>query len=137
MRRFALLMQPYQADKTAEGRAVSDRAAGTQRAVGHDGAEAVVQSGVSEDLSAAGAVGRDFGLSQSRVNRWLQRLLPIVQQALDGLGVLPGCVPEQFAEQDGTSGKPRHGSSTARTVAASAQKQGKTGLARQWQAENA
>ena len=41
-----------------------------------------------------------FGLSQSRVNRWLQRLLPIVKHALEELGVLPGRVPEQFAEQE-------------------------------------
>ena len=45
-------------------------------------------------------LGAMFGLSQSRVNRWLQRLLPIVKHALDELGVLPGRVPEQFAEQE-------------------------------------
>jgi DDE superfamily endonuclease len=45
-------------------------------------------------------LGELFGLSQSRVNRWLQRLLPIVQQALDDLGVLPSREPEQFAEQE-------------------------------------
>jgi hypothetical protein len=40
------------------------------------------------------------GLSQSRVNRWLQRWLAIVQHALDELGVLPSRVPEHFAEQE-------------------------------------
>ena len=45
-------------------------------------------------------LGTMFGLSQSRVNRWLQRLLPIVKEALDKLGVLPSRVPEQFAEQE-------------------------------------
>jgi Helix-turn-helix of DDE superfamily endonuclease/DDE superfamily endonuclease len=45
-------------------------------------------------------LGAMFGLSQSRVNRWLQRLLPIVKDALDELGVLPSRAPEQFAEQE-------------------------------------
>jgi hypothetical protein len=39
------------------------------------------------------------GLSQSRVNRWLQRLLPSVKEAVAELGVLPSRAPEQFAEQ--------------------------------------
>ena|ERR1700690_3410080 len=33
--------------------------------------------------------GLQFGLSQSRVNDWLQRLLPILQQALNSLGMTP------------------------------------------------
>jgi Helix-turn-helix of DDE superfamily endonuclease/DDE superfamily endonuclease len=45
-------------------------------------------------------LGAMFGLSQSRANRWLQRLLPIVKDALDELGVLPSRAPEQFAEQE-------------------------------------
>jgi hypothetical protein len=45
-------------------------------------------------------LGAMFGLSQSRVNRWLQRLLPIVKDALDELGVLPSREPGQFAEQE-------------------------------------
>lgn len=45
-------------------------------------------------------LGAMFGLSQSRVNRWLQRLLPIVKDALDELGVLPSREPQQFAEQE-------------------------------------
>jgi len=45
-------------------------------------------------------LGELFGLSQSRANRWLQRLLPMVQQALEALGVWPSREPEQFAEQE-------------------------------------
>jgi Helix-turn-helix of DDE superfamily endonuclease/DDE superfamily endonuclease len=45
-------------------------------------------------------LGELFGLSQSRANRWIQRLLPILQRALDELGVLPSRVPEEFAEQE-------------------------------------
>ena len=45
-------------------------------------------------------LGELFGLSQSRANRWIQRLLPILQRALDELGVLPSRMPEEFAEQE-------------------------------------
>lgn len=33
--------------------------------------------------------GLQFGLSQSRVNEWLQRLLPVLQQALKALAMTP------------------------------------------------
>ena len=90
----------YPADKTAEGQVRTRQGGGGRRAVGHDGAEAVVQSGVSEAYPLQALLGALFGLSQSRANRWLQRLLPIVKHALDELGVLPGRVPEQFAKQE-------------------------------------
>ena len=45
-------------------------------------------------------LGEVFGLSQSRVNRWIQRLLPILQQALGELGVLPSREPGDFARQE-------------------------------------
>ena len=45
-------------------------------------------------------LGEIFGLSQSRANRWLQRLVPIVKQALAELGVWPSREPEHFAEQE-------------------------------------
>ena len=38
-----------------------------------------------------------FGLSPSRVNYWLQRLLPVLRDALDDLGVLPERDPQAFA----------------------------------------
>jgi len=34
-------------------------------------------------------LGEVFGLSQGRANEWIHRLLPILKQALDDLGVLP------------------------------------------------
>src|SRR5215510_8998533 len=45
-------------------------------------------------------LGEVFGLSQSRANRWIQRLLPILKQALDELEVLPSREPGHFAEQE-------------------------------------
>jgi DDE superfamily endonuclease len=38
-----------------------------------------------------------FGLSPSRVNYWLHQLLPVLREALDGLGVLPERDPQAFA----------------------------------------
>jgi hypothetical protein len=38
-----------------------------------------------------------FGLSQPRVNYWLHRLLPVLREALDELGVLPERDPQAFA----------------------------------------
>ena len=45
-------------------------------------------------------LGELFGLSQSRANRWLQRLLPMGKQALEELSVLPSREPEHFAEPE-------------------------------------
>jgi Helix-turn-helix of DDE superfamily endonuclease/DDE superfamily endonuclease len=46
-----------------------------------------------------------FGLSQPRVNYWIHRLLPILQEALEELGVLPERDPSQFAETEAASGE--------------------------------
>jgi len=45
-------------------------------------------------------LGALFDLSQSRANEWLHLLLPILQQALDDLGVLPERQPRQFARHE-------------------------------------
>ena len=45
-------------------------------------------------------LGEVFGLSQSRVKEWIQRLLPILKVALDELGVLPEREPEHFAQRE-------------------------------------
>lgn len=43
-------------------------------------------------------MGELFDLSQSQVNHWIHRLLPILRSALDDLGVLPEREPTQFAQ---------------------------------------
>ena len=43
------------------------------------------------------ALAELFGLSLSRVNSWLHRLLPVLREALDDLGVLPERDPQAFA----------------------------------------
>ena len=48
-----------------------------------------------------------FGLSQPRVNYWIHRLLPILREGLDELGVLPERDPRLFAASQGASGEDR------------------------------
>ena len=45
-------------------------------------------------------LGEVFDLSQARANDWIHRLLPILQDALDDLGVLPERDPRQFARHE-------------------------------------
>jgi len=48
-------------------------------------------------------IGELFGLSQPQANHWIQRLLPVLQVALDDLGVRPERDPRHFAQSHPTS----------------------------------
>jgi Helix-turn-helix of DDE superfamily endonuclease/DDE superfamily endonuclease len=48
-------------------------------------------------------MGELFGLSQPQVNHWIHRLLPVVQAALDRLGVRPERDPRHFAHSQPAS----------------------------------
>jgi hypothetical protein len=50
-------------------------------------------------------MGELFALSQQGVNYWLHRLLPVLQEALDDLGVLPERDPSRFPQSQRRSGK--------------------------------
>jgi hypothetical protein len=45
-------------------------------------------------------MGELFGISQGRTNEWIHRLLPILKQALDDLGVLPERDPKRFKAKE-------------------------------------
>jgi len=45
-------------------------------------------------------LGELFGMGQGRANEWIHRLLPILKQALDDLGVLPERDPKQFKAKE-------------------------------------
>jgi hypothetical protein len=51
-------------------------------------------------------LGSLFDLSQSRVNRWAHRLLPILVRALDRLGFLPERTPSRFSQRERRQGEP-------------------------------
>jgi len=46
-------------------------------------------------------LGEVFELSQARVNHWVHHLLPLLQQTLEALEVMPERRPSQFARQGG------------------------------------
>jgi hypothetical protein len=50
-------------------------------------------------------LGEVFEFSQSRVNEWIHRLLPILKEALDAVGVLPEREPERFAQSEAAQGE--------------------------------
>lgn len=50
-------------------------------------------------------LGEVFEVSQSRVNEWIHRLLPILKEALEELGVLPEREPERFAQSEAKQGE--------------------------------
>jgi hypothetical protein len=91
----------YPGDQTADGRTRKRRSGGGRKGQLGTTEQKLVLSLVYLKTSPLQALlGELFGLSQSRANRWLQRLLPMVKQALDDLGVLPSREPEQFAAQE-------------------------------------
>jgi hypothetical protein len=49
-------------------------------------------------------MGELFGLSQPGVNYWIHRLLPVLRDALDSLGVLPERNPNNFARSQSPPG---------------------------------
>jgi Helix-turn-helix of DDE superfamily endonuclease/DDE superfamily endonuclease len=51
-------------------------------------------------------LGSLFDLSQSRVNRWIHRLLPILVHALDRLGFLPERNPSHFSRHERRQSEP-------------------------------
>ena len=50
-------------------------------------------------------LGETFEMSQARANQWLHRLLPVLHQALDELGVMPEHDPRQFAAHERRRGE--------------------------------
>ena len=91
----------YPRDKTADGRVRKRQGGGGRKGQLSTTEQKLLFSLVYQKTYPLQALlGEVFGLSQSRANRWLQRLLPILQQALDDLGVLPSREPEHFAEQE-------------------------------------
>jgi hypothetical protein len=93
----------YPEDKTASGKGRQRKAGG-----GRKGALDTLEQKLLFALAYQKSyplqelLGEVFGLSQGRANEWIHRLLPILKQALDDLGVLPERDPQELArhEQD-------------------------------------
>jgi len=95
----------YPADRTATGQPRQRRAGGGRTAVLHDPAQKLLFLLVYLKTYPLQVVMAElFGLSQPQVNYWLRRLLPVLRDALDDLGVLPEREGPAFA---GASPSPR------------------------------
>ena len=91
----------YLGDKTADGRVRKRQGGGGCKGQLRTTEQKLLLSLVPQKTSPLQALlGEVFGLSQSRANRWIHRLLPILKQALDALGVLPIREPRDFARQE-------------------------------------
>lgn len=91
----------YPTDKTAEGNARQRQAGGGRQGRLKTTEQKVLFSLVYQKAYPLQALlGEVFELSQSRANRWSHRLLPLLQQALDALGVRPTREPSKFARQE-------------------------------------
>jgi hypothetical protein len=89
----------YPADRTATGRPRQRRAGGGRTAVLHEPEQKLLFLLVYLKTYPLQVVMAElFGLSQPQVNHWLRRLLPVLRDALDDLGVLPEREGQSFAE---------------------------------------
>lgn len=88
-------------DKTAQGTVRQRKAGGGRKGRLHTTEQKLLFSLVYQKAYPLQVVlGTVFELSQSRANRWLHELLPILKQALDDLGVLPTREPSEFARHE-------------------------------------
>lgn len=99
----AAYQKAYPEDKTTTGKE-RQRKAGAGRKGALDTIEQKLLFALvyQKDYPLQVLLGEVFGLSQGRANEWIHRLLPILKQALDDLGVLPERDPKELArhEQD-------------------------------------
>lgn len=88
-------------DKTAAGNARKRQAGGGRKGRLRTTEQKLLFSLVYQKAYPLQALlGEVFELSQSRANRWIHVLLPILKQALEDVGVLPTREPDKFASHE-------------------------------------
>jgi hypothetical protein len=93
--------QQYPADKTRVGKARKRKAGGGRTGSLDSPAQKLLFVLVYlKTYPVQELLGVVFELSQSRVNDWIHRLLPVLKSALDESGVLPERDPRQFASSE-------------------------------------
>jgi DDE superfamily endonuclease/Helix-turn-helix of DDE superfamily endonuclease len=106
LREFRLLLttftaaydQRYPKDRTLAGRPRRRCAGGGRKGVLHSPEQKLLFLLVYlKTYPLQVLMGELFGLSQPGVNYWIHRLLPVLREALDSLGVLPERDPDGFA----------------------------------------
>jgi hypothetical protein len=97
----------YPAERTRAGKPRQRRAGGGRKAILLEPEQKLLFILVQQKTYPLQALlGEVFELRQSRVNEWVQRLLPILKGALDELGLLPDRDPEPFAQSEQQYGEP-------------------------------
>lgn len=97
----AAYQKAYPEDITATGKTRQRKAGGGRKGVLDTIEQKLLFALVyQKDYPLQALLGEVFGLSQGRANEWIHRLLPILKQALDDLGVLPERDPNEFARHE-------------------------------------
>ena len=97
--------EQYPAEKTLSGKPRKRQAGGGRKGVLQEAEQKLLFILVHQKTYPLQTLlGEVFEFSQSRVNEWVHRLLPVLKVALDELGVLPERDPAQFAQSE-----PQHG----------------------------
>jgi DDE superfamily endonuclease/Helix-turn-helix of DDE superfamily endonuclease len=98
----------YPADKTRTGKRRKRKAGGGRKSVLDSMAAKVLFVLIyTKTYPLQVVLGAMFHLSQAQVNEWLHRLLPVLQAALDTLGVLPERTGRAFARHERQHKEPR------------------------------
>ena len=95
----------YPAEKTMSGKPRQRQVGGGRKGGLHETEQKLVFILVQQKAYPLQTLlGEVFELSQPRVNEWIPRLLPILKEALEELGVLPEREPEHFAQREAQHG---------------------------------
>lgn len=98
--------EQYPAEKTLTGKVRKRRGGGGRKGGFPEMEQKLLLILVYQKTYPLQAVlGELFGVSQSRANEWVHRLLPILKGALDDLGVVPERDPAQFADSESQHGE--------------------------------
>jgi DDE superfamily endonuclease/Helix-turn-helix of DDE superfamily endonuclease len=93
--------EQYPADKTMSGQPRKRQAGGGRKGVLQEAEQKLLFILVHQKSSPLQTLlGEVFELSQPRVNEWVHRLLPVLKEALEELGVLPERDPGHFAQRE-------------------------------------
>ena len=93
--------QTYPTDKRLDGMARQRQVGGGRKGALHDWEQKLLFVLVYIKAYPLQMLhGITFDLSQSQTNYWLHHLLPVLQRALDNLGVMPERDPQQFARTE-------------------------------------
>jgi DDE superfamily endonuclease/Helix-turn-helix of DDE superfamily endonuclease len=96
----------YPAERTRAGKPRKRKAGGGRKEVLREPEQKLVFILVHQKTYPLQVLlGEVFELSQSRVNEWVHRLLPILKLALDELGLLPEREPEHFSHSEQQQGE--------------------------------